>query len=180
MEFRAKRLSFLTLWRLHKMLSPSGWECLTLARVCVACVCVCMCVKENLINNSFQNASSFLALPFPILSGTLQSLWCVYLIGSNTKLGHLEGKWFSGAKVRGWGSEWHLSLALPQFARMEGWMLHVVALCEGCGAMTWLDSKYRWNLLFSWKRLSDGVMSGKRLCDGCFRWAHVCSSPVFC
>ena len=72
------------------MQSPSGWECLTLARVCGVCVCVCVCVKENLINNSFQNASSFLALPFPILSRTLQSLWYVYLIGSNTKLGHLE------------------------------------------------------------------------------------------
>lgn len=55
-------------------------------------------------------------LPLHVLSGTLLSLWYVYLIGSKTRLVHLESKWLSEVKVRGLGTEWILSLALPRFS----------------------------------------------------------------
>jgi hypothetical protein len=55
-----------------------------------------------------------------IFSRTLQSQWYVYLIGSKTRPVHLESKWLSGVKVRGWGPEKNMPLALSRFVRMKG------------------------------------------------------------
>lgn len=66
----------------------------------------------------------FLAFPLPYpFKNTLATVVCIFNRFQNKTWSPLKASALQGAKVRDEWTEWHLSSALPRFARMEGWRL---------------------------------------------------------